>query len=111
MLGCVAVGLLQLVALKFHDQVWDGFNMFLRTRSRALPSERTVKTVLGQELVRNFHNVASLVTMPLMATRIVPQATGAPNDPDPELRKVVNASVFAPDSLRSTPPWLTCVNL
>jgi DDE superfamily endonuclease len=45
MLGCVAVGLLQLVALKFHDHVWDGFTMFLRTRSRALPSERTVKTV------------------------------------------------------------------
>ena len=60
MLGCLAVGLLQLVALKFHGQVWDGFSMFLRTRSRALPSERTVKAVLGQELVRNFRNVASL---------------------------------------------------
>jgi DDE superfamily endonuclease len=103
MLGCVAVGLLQLVALKFHDQVWDGFSLFLRTRSRALPSERTVKTVLGQELIQNFHNVASLVTLPLMASGVVPQATGAPNDPEQELRKVVNASVFAPDSLRATP--------
>ena len=59
MLGCIAVGLLQLVALKFPDQVWDGFRMFLRTRSRTLPSERTVKAVLGQELARHFRHVAS----------------------------------------------------
>jgi hypothetical protein len=91
MLGCIAVGLLQLVALKFPEQVWDGFRMFLRTRSRALPSERTVKAVLGQELVRNFHNVASLATMPLMATGALPQAAGAQNNPEQEPRKVVNA--------------------
>ena len=65
--------------------------MFLRTRSRALPSERTVKAVLGQELVRNFHNVASLATMPLMATGALPQAAGAQNNPEQEPRKVVNA--------------------
>jgi hypothetical protein len=91
MLGCIAVGLLQLVALKFPEQVWDGFRMFLRTRSRAVPSERTVKAVLGQELVRNFHNVASLATMPLMATGALPQAAGAQNNPEQEPRKVVNA--------------------
>jgi DDE superfamily endonuclease len=91
MLGCIAVGLLQLVALKFHGQVWGGFSMFLRTRSRALPSERTVKAVLGQELVRNFRNVASLATMPLMATGVFPQAAGAQNDSEKEPLKVVNA--------------------
>jgi hypothetical protein len=91
MLGCIAVGLLQLVALKFHDQVWDGFSLFLRTRSRALPSERTVKAVLGQELVRTFRHVASLATMPLMATGVFPQAAGAQNDPEKESLKVINA--------------------
>jgi len=91
MLGCIAVGLLQLVALKFPDQVWDGFSLFLRTRSRALPSERTVKAVLGQELVRNFRDVASLATMPLMATGVFPHAAGAQNDPEKEPRKVVHA--------------------
>jgi hypothetical protein len=91
MLGCIAVGLLQLVALKFHAQGWDGFSLFLRTRSRALPSERTVKAVLGQELARNFRNVASLATMPLMATGVFPQTAGAQNDPEQEPRKVVNA--------------------
>jgi hypothetical protein len=91
MLGCIAVGLLQLVALKFPEQVWDGFRMFLRTRSRTLPSERTVKAVLGQELVQNFRNVASLATMPLMATGVFPQAADAQNDPEKESLKAVNA--------------------
>src|SRR5436190_24378908 len=43
MLGCIALGLLQLIALKFPEQIWASFTRFLRTRSRALPSERTVK--------------------------------------------------------------------
>ena len=98
MLGCIAIGLLQLVALKLHAQVWDGFHLFLRTRSRALPSERTVKAVLAQELLRHFRNVASLATLPLMATGVLPHAPGAPNDPEQELLKVANAEVFAPDS-------------
>jgi hypothetical protein len=91
MLGCVAVGLLQLVALKFPEQVWDGFRMFLRTRSRALPSERTVKAVLGQEIIRNFRNVASLATLSLMATGVFPQAASAQNDPEQKPLTVVNA--------------------
>jgi len=91
MLGCIAVGLLQLVALKFPEQVWDGFHLFLRTRSRALPSERTVKAVLGQELARNFHNVASLATMPLMATGVFPHTTNAQNDPEQKPLQVVHA--------------------
>jgi hypothetical protein len=67
MLGCITLGLRQLVALKFQHEVWEAFSMFLRTRGRALPSERTVKEVLAQELVRNSRKVASYATMPLMA--------------------------------------------
>jgi hypothetical protein len=56
MLGCIALGLLQLIALKFPGPIWAAFTRFLRTRSRALPSERTVKEVLAQELTLDFHN-------------------------------------------------------
>jgi hypothetical protein len=45
------------MSLKFHGSIWDAFTGYLRTRSRALPSERTVKEVLAQELLRDFHNV------------------------------------------------------
>lgn len=99
MLGCIAIGLLQLVALKFHEQVRDGFRLFLRTRSRALPSERIVKTVLAQELVRHFRTVASLATLPLMATGVLPQATDVQNDPEKEPPKVVKTEVFTLDFL------------
>ena len=99
MLGCVAAGLLQLGARKFPEQMWDGFHLFLRTRSRALPSERTVKAVRGQELARHFRTVASLAALPLMATGVVPQPTGTQHAPEKEPRQVVNAEVFAHDSL------------
>jgi hypothetical protein len=45
MLGAISLGLLQLIALKYTQNVWDHFDAFLRTRSRSLPSERTVKYV------------------------------------------------------------------
>jgi hypothetical protein len=57
LLGCIALGLLQLVALKFQGQIWASFTRFLRTRSRVLPSERTVKEVLTQELMLDFHSL------------------------------------------------------
>ena len=54
MLGAISLGLLQLVALRYSEQVWDQFDGFLRTRSRALPSERTVKHVIARLIVSNF---------------------------------------------------------
>ena len=54
MLGCIALGLLQLIAIEFDAHIWSAFTHFLRTRRRALPSERTVKMVLAQELLKDF---------------------------------------------------------
>ena len=59
MTAAVALGLLQLVALKYKRSVWNQFEGFLRTRSRALPSERTVKAVIRKLLVRNLFSFAS----------------------------------------------------
>ncbi len=58
MLGAIALGLLQLMALKFSSAVWQQHRGFLRTRSRALPSERTVKQVIMPLVVRDFLNPA-----------------------------------------------------
>jgi hypothetical protein len=54
MTGAVAHGLIILIALKFTDKVWDQFDVYLRTRSRHLPSERTVKYVIGPIILKNF---------------------------------------------------------
>jgi hypothetical protein len=54
MLGAISLGLLQLIALKFPDSIWSRFDTFLRTRSRELPSERTVKHVISRLILRDF---------------------------------------------------------
>ena len=57
MLGSIALGLLQLIAIRFGADIWSTFTHFLRTRRRALPSERTVKTVLAQEVLKDFFSL------------------------------------------------------
>jgi hypothetical protein len=42
----IAQGLLQLIALRFDSLVWQHHTLYLRTQSRPLPSEKTVKQVL-----------------------------------------------------------------
>jgi len=63
MLAAIALGLLQLIALKFSPEVWGRFNAFLRTRSRPIPSERTVKDVVAQMVLEDFLAVAPSATM------------------------------------------------
>jgi hypothetical protein len=58
MLGAIATGLLQLISLKFQTKVWNNYTAYLRTRSRDLPSERTVKHVVARELTRDMAKFA-----------------------------------------------------
>jgi len=44
--AAIALGLLQLIALRFSSVVWQHHTLYLRTQSRDLPSEKTVKQVL-----------------------------------------------------------------
>lgn len=63
MLAAIALGLLQLIALKFSPEVWQRFQGFLRTRSRNIPSERTVKDLVAQLVIEDFLDVAPSETM------------------------------------------------
>jgi hypothetical protein len=58
MTGAIALGLLQLISLKFEQSVWRHYAGFLRTKSRELPSERTVKSVMGRLLSRDLISLA-----------------------------------------------------
>lgn len=62
-LGAISLGLLQLIALKFPEEIWSGFEGFLRTRSRYIPSERTARMVIANLLVQDFFKVVSTATM------------------------------------------------
>jgi hypothetical protein len=59
MIGAIALGLLQIVSIKYNATVWNHFDAYLRTRSRGIPSERTVKRVLSGFLPHIFSKVAS----------------------------------------------------
>jgi hypothetical protein len=57
MLGAIAQGLLQLVALQYAESIWEQFEAFLRTRSRELPSEATVRHVVARLLLEDFRGL------------------------------------------------------
>lgn len=50
----IAQGLLQLIALQFRSTIWQQHTLYLRTYSRSLPSERTVRQVLATHIVQQF---------------------------------------------------------
>ena len=80
MLGAIAQGLLQLLAIKYPDTIWSHFDAFLRTRSRQLPSEATVLRVVARLLMEDFLNLKPSATMQeihhLRHTPNNPHATG-----------------------------------
>lgn len=63
MSAAITLGLLQLIALKHTQAVWDRTDFYLRTRSRLLPSERTVKAVMARLLISNLFIVAPVAIM------------------------------------------------
>ena len=70
-LGAISLGLLQLIALKFPEEIWSRFEGFLRTRSRYIPSERTVKMVIANLLVQDLLKVAPTATMREIRAKII----------------------------------------
>lgn len=52
--GCIATGMLQILALSCHKTIWQRYSGWLRTFSSAIPSEEVVQTVIRQEYFQNF---------------------------------------------------------
>ena len=82
-LGCIACGLLQLLSLKFEKEIWGKFGLFLRTRSRELPSERTTKEVVRRLLQSDFSNVAPSAMM-----REIREGFQGPDKEPPQVSRV-----------------------
>jgi hypothetical protein len=55
----VAQGVLQLIALRFGVEVWQQHHLYLRTRSRDLPSEKTVRHVLATLVLKQLADLPS----------------------------------------------------
>jgi DDE superfamily endonuclease len=79
MLAAIALGLLQLLALKCSPEVWRRFHAFLRTRSRHIASERTVKDVVGHMVLEDFLRVAPSATMQEIRDRFLADQKAVPD--------------------------------
>jgi hypothetical protein len=52
--GCIATGILQMLALNCHKTIWKRYMGWLRTISSTIPSEEVVQSVVQQEYYHNF---------------------------------------------------------
>ena len=52
--GCIATGILQLIALNFDQTIWRKYAGWLRTVTSTVPSEEIVKSVVQHEYYHNF---------------------------------------------------------
>jgi hypothetical protein len=52
--GCIATGILQIIALNFHETIWKKYSGWLRTITSMIPSEEIVKSVIQQEYYHKF---------------------------------------------------------
>ncbi len=66
MTGAIAPGLLQLIALKFTDDIWRQFDAYIRTRSSDIPPERAVKIIISSLLLKDFRSFAPHAIMRLI---------------------------------------------
>jgi len=53
--GCMATGILQILALNFHQTIWRSYRGWLRTITSVIPTEETVRSVIQEEFFHNFH--------------------------------------------------------
>ncbi|BBO93211.1 hypothetical protein [Desulfosarcina ovata] len=49
--GCIATGILQIIALNFHETIWKKYARWLRTVTATVPSEEVVKSVIQQAAI------------------------------------------------------------
>jgi hypothetical protein len=52
--GCIATGILQIIAINFHQTIWKKYSGWLRTVTSTIPSEETVRLVIQEEYFHNF---------------------------------------------------------
>lgn len=52
--GCIATGILQIISMSFHQNIWKQYTGWLRTITSTIPSEEIVRSVVQEEFFHNF---------------------------------------------------------
>jgi len=58
-LACLALGILQYLAVVFPERIWQQYTGWLRTRTSVIPSEEVVQAVVQREVFFNFFRFKS----------------------------------------------------
>jgi hypothetical protein len=52
--GCIATGILQIIAMNFNQTIWKRYMGWMRTITSEIPSEEVVRSVVQEEYFHNF---------------------------------------------------------
>jgi len=72
-MAAISQGLLQLVALHFHQALWDANHLWLRTYSSPVPSEAATRNILARSFTAQLCNFAPSAIMQIIRAK-QPQA-------------------------------------
>ena len=72
--GCIATGILQIIALNFHETIWRKYAGWLRTITSTVPSEEVVKAVIQQEYYHNFRSFRNTTIYRIIMSKSKKQA-------------------------------------
>ena len=78
--GCIATGILQIIALNFHDTIWKTYRGWLRTITSSIPTEETARSVIQEEFFHNFRsfNNSAIYRIIMSKSRCRPHYPHAP---------------------------------
>ena len=65
-IGCVAMGILQMIALQYPANVWRCFTGWLRTKKHGVTSVETVRSALQEDALWNFGKLRKFSTLQLI---------------------------------------------
>jgi len=72
--GCIATGILQIIALNFHQTIWRKYAGWLRTVTSTIPSEEVVRSVIQHEYYHNFNTFSNTAIYRIIMSKSKQQA-------------------------------------
>jgi hypothetical protein len=87
MLGCIALGLLQMISLFFADTFSKSSLRFMRTKSNAVPSEATIADFMRKNIYRMFHLFPELPITCIIKKKQIQAQHGLDDNIHPRLDK------------------------
>jgi hypothetical protein len=67
--GCIAFGILQILAMNYPQTIWSKYTGWLRTKRSEVPSEETVRFVIQKSFYHNFHDFSNTMIYQIITAK------------------------------------------